>query len=504
MADELLKKYELPGTLIKAKVNVLRKSTEFVLIYNLDLPEIGPGTKAMVDSLKRLLVSDTSIKTEKMLDQKFISELREKFIQKSRDFMDKEAGKISEDEKNYVIEMLVNEMLGLGPMELLLLDGNLEEIVVNSAKEPVWVYHKEFGWLKTNITFRDESEIQNYGNIIARRVGKQITILQPLLDAHLITGDRANATIFPISSAGNTITIRRFRREPWTVTDFTENNTTTSDVMALIWLCMQYELNMILSGGTASGKTSFLNVCLPFIPPNHRVITIEDTRELLLPSFLHWVPMTTREPNPEGKGGIEMINLLVNSLRMRPDRIIVGEVRRQKEAEVMFEAMHTGHSVYTTVHANTADETIKRLSNAPIEIPTTMLEGVHLNVVMFRNRRLGVRRVLELAEFIPEKRGGAQKEGLTANVLYKWHPASDKIEKNAESIRLFDELGLHTGLGLTEIQQDLDEKKIILEWMVKKDIRHIQKVGKVMATYYMDRDTVIEAAKKGALPEWLR
>ena len=199
-----------------------------------------------------------------------------------------------------------------------------------------------------------------------------------------------------------------------------------------------------------------------------------------------------------------MINLLVNSLRMRPDRIIVGEVRRQKEAEVMFEAMHTGHSVYTTVHANTADETIKRLSNAPIEIPTTMLEGVHLNVVMFRNRRLGVRRVLELAEFIPEKRGGTQKEGLTANVLYKWHPASDKIEKNAESIRLFDELGLHTGLGLTEIQQDLDEKKIILEWMIKKDIRHIQKVGKVMATYYMDRDTVIEAAKKGALPEWLK
>jgi len=208
-------------------------------------------------------------------------------------------------------------------------------------------------------------------------------VLDPLLDAHLITGDRANATLFPISGRGNTITIRRFRRDPWTVTDLIKNKTTSSEVMALIWMGMQYELNLILSGGTGSGKTSFLNVCLPFIQPNHRILSIEDTRELSLPSFLHWIPMTTREPNPEGKGAVEMLDLLVNSLRMRPDRIIVGEVRRQREAEVMFEAMHTGHSVYTTLHANTADETIRRLVNPPIEVPTTMLEAVHLNVVMY-------------------------------------------------------------------------------------------------------------------------
>lgn len=502
--NEVLKKYELLASLVKVQVSILKKQDEFVYIYYLDAPEFGQGTIAMIDALKRYVVSDASIKTEKMLDPKFLDEIKQSFVEKSKSFLIREAQELSEEEKNFIIEIVVNEMIGLGKMELLLLDGNLEEIVVNSAKEPVWVYHKEFGWLKTNVTFKNEAEVQNYANIIARRIGKQITILHPLLDAHLVTGDRANATLFPISGRGNTITIRRFRREPWTVTDFIRNNTTTSDVMALIWLCTQYEMNIILSGGTASGKTSFLNICLPFIQPNQRILTIEDTRELSLPDFLHWVPLTTREPNPEGRGQIEMIDLLVNSLRMRPDRIIVGEIRRQKEAEVMFEAMHTGHSVYTTLHANTADETIKRLSNPPIEIPTTMLEGVHLNVVMFRNRRLGVRRVLELAEFIPEKRGNQERESLTANVLYKWKAGIDKIEKNAESIRLFDELSLHTGLSLIEIQEALAEKKAILDWMVEINVTNIQRVGRLMATYYMDKKMVEEAVQKKAFPDWLK
>ena len=133
-----------------------------------------------------------------------------------------------------------------------------------------------------------------------------------------------------------------------------------------------------------------------------------------------------------------------------------------------------------------------------------MLEGVHLNVVMFRNRRLGVRRVLEIAEFIPEKRGGQDKETLTSNVLFKWKAGVDRIEKNAESIRLFDELGLHTGLGMIEINQDLEEKRKILEWMVQNNVRSIEQVGKLMATYYMEKEKVVLATEKNTVPEWLK
>ncbi|HLC79452.1 MAG TPA: type II/IV secretion system ATPase subunit [archaeon] len=500
MVERLLKEYEIESEGIKLGVKIIYADGQFVRSYVLDIPEYGTGTKALLDNLKHEIIMDSSIKAEKFLDSKFIGVLKEQFRSKALVMLKKELPQADDYTKNSLVGILLTEMLGLGKIELLLADGNLEEIVINHAQEPVWVYHKEFGWLRTNVWADSEEQIQNFANIIARRSGKQITILNPLLDTHLVSGDRANATLFPVSGKGNTITIRRFRRDPWTVTDLIKNKTTTSEVMALVWMCIQYEMNMILSGGTASGKTSFMNVCLPFIQPNHRIITIEDTRELSIPDFLHWVPMTTREPNAEGKGGVAMIDLLVNSLRQRPDRIIVGETRRQSEAEVMFEAMHTGHSVYTTFHANTAEETIRRFTNPPIDIPPTVLDSVHLNVVMFRNRRLGVRRVLQVAEFIPEKRGN--EETLKANTLYRWRAADDSIEKDSESIRLFDELSMHTGLTYDEIHKELRSKEKILDWMVGNELRSLNDVGKVMAKYYIDKNEIIKLMEENKKPDF--
>ena len=487
--------YVINADNVKVDANVIERKTEFVREYYLNLPAYGPGTKALLDNLKNNLIAESTIEIEKLLDAKLIGKLKEKFSARADEMLKREMPKMNDETRQVLIGVLMHEMLGLGKLEFVLADPNLEEIVVNQSHEPVWIYHKKFGWLKTNIFVESEEAIENYASIIARRVGKQITSLTPLLDAHLVTGDRANATLFPVSSKGNTITIRMFRRDPWTVTDFLRNNTVTYDLMALIWMSIQYELNIILSGGTASGKTSFLNICLPFIQPNHRIITIEDTRELELPEFLHWVPLTTREPNPEGKGGVTMLDLLINSLRMRPDRIIVGEVRRQSEAEVMFEAMHTGHSVYTTIHADTAEETIRRMTNPPIDIPNEMLNAVHLNVVMFRNRRLGIRRVLQVAEFIPERLPSGE-QAFKANVLFKWRGADDSIVKQNDAILLYDELALHTGLLQKEIREGLETKEQIFKWMVKQDIHNITDVGRVMASYYLDPDHILDLAKK--------
>lgn len=499
MADRLLKEYEVESEGMKVGVKIVYREGEFVRSYLLDIPEYGAGTKALLESLKHAIIMDSAIQAEKLLDHKFMEILKAQFRSKAELFLKKELAQTDEHTKESLTGILINEMLGLGKIEFVLADGNLEEIVVNASTEPVWVYHKEFGWLKTDLMLESEEQIQNYANIIARRGGKQINILSPLLDTHLVTGDRANATLFPVSGKGNTITIRRFRRDPWTVTDLIKNKTTTSEVMALVWMCIQYEMNMILSGGTASGKTSFMNICLPFIQPNHRVITIEDTRELILPEFLHWVPMTTREPNAEGKGGVTMLDLLVNSLRQRPDRIIVGETRRQREAEVMFEAMHTGHSVYTTFHANTAEETIRRFTNPPIDIPPTVLDSVHLNVVMFRNRRLGVRRVLQVAEFIPEKRGN--QETLKENTLFRWRAGDDSIAKDSESIRLYDELSMHTGLTYDEINKEIATKRRILDWMAKYNVHNVNDVGRTMARYYIDANDVIRMVEQDRKPD---
>lgn len=463
--------------------------------YQLTVPKIAPATKALMEHVKQSLISEVAVSTSEILDPNAILKIKEKFTQRAELMIKEKMPTISEDTMELIINVLMQEMLGLGDVEYLLSDENLEEIVITSAKEPVRVYHKKHGWLETTIVLDTEDKILNYANIIGRRVGRQITTLNPLLDAHLMTGDRANAVLFPISTKGHTITIRKFARDPWTMTDFIRSKTANTRILALIWMAMQYEMNILISGGTASGKTSLLNIIMPFIPPNRRILTIEDTRELLLPKFLYWCPLTVRQPNPEGKGEVSMLDLLVNSLRMRPDRIVLGEMRKRDQAEVLFEAMHTGHSVYATVHANSVAETIQRLVNPPIEVPQNLLAGVNLNVVMFRDRRRGIRRIFQIGEFVP-----AVEEGVPTvrpNIIYRWRPATDDIVEHSAPVRLFEELSRHTGMVSSEIEQDLQIKQKILEWMGKNEVRHVDAVGEVMRAYYIDPESV--AKRAGAL-----
>jgi flagellar protein FlaI len=500
MEERILDRYSISAQKVRADVEVKLTPKEYVPIYSVRMPKIEKATEVLLDEIKETLISTMRIKVTELMDPRSFEQLKERFYSKSIELIEKELPGLAEEKKQTLAGLLLHEMLGLGKLEILLADGNLEEIVVNNSKEPVWVYHKKHGWLKTNIIIPSEAQIQNYAASVGRKVGRQITTLDPLLDAHLITGDRVNATLFPISTQGNTITIRMFRRRPWTITDFIENRTISTEVAALIWLAVQYEMSMIISGGTASGKTSFLTTIMPFIPPNQRIISIEDTREINLPKFLHWIPMTTREPNPEGKGEVTMLDLLINSLRMRPDRIVVAEIRRQRQAEVLFEAMHTGHSVYATLHADTVEQTYRRLVNPPINVPETLLEALDLIVTMFRDRRSGIRRIYEVAELIPPT--GA-KRGLTVRILYKWNPRKDRIEAFQKSYRLINKLQMHTGMTEAEIKKDLKEKEMILEWMVKNRVNTVDGVGKVIAEYYRDPKKVAEIVRKNQKAEKL-
>jgi flagellar protein FlaI len=218
-----------------------------------------------------------------------------------------------------------------------------------------------------------------------------------------------------------------------------------------------------------------LNVISNFFPPNQRIVSIEDTREITLPPTLHWVPMCTRLPNPEGKGEVTMLDLVVNSLRMRPDRIIVGEIRRQREAEVLFEAIHTGHSVYATIHANDARETVTRLTNPPIEVPKMMLPALSMIVVQHRNRRTGFRRTFQIAE--------VTKDG-EPNVLKQLDLKSDNLLDKNKSKSIIDTLELHVGLTQQELMKDLKEKEEAIKFLVKHDITDLHEIGKTVAEYY--------------------
>lgn len=480
--------YKVEADGVPAHVEIKDKSDEFVLTYDVNRPEIKTATEAVLDDLKEQIVRKVDLSTEEFVNSREIDNVRRKFREQAMDLLKDELPETDEEAKQILIGNLIHEMLGLGDIEILLNDENLEEIVVNSADEPVWVYHKEEGWLKSDVEFEDDDQIKNYASDIGRRVGKNISSLHPLLDAHLPSGDRTNATLYPISTQGNTITIRKFARDPWTISDFVENGTVSKEVAAFLWLCMQYEMNVLVSGGTGAGKTSMLNVLMPFIPPSQRILSIEDTREVQLPEFLHWVPLTTREPNPEGKGGVSMLDLLVNALRMRPDRILVGEIRKKQQAEVLFEAMHTGHSVYSTLHADTAEQTVRRLINPPIDVPKTMVEAVDVNLVMFRDRRRNFRRAMELAEVTMDE----ETEEVEANVLYEWQSRNDEMEQKQESSSIYETLRLHAGMTDEEIDESIDEKKRILEWMVRNEINEVDTVGTVVAEYYDNSDEVME------------
>ncbi|HLC49828.1 MAG TPA: ATPase, T2SS/T4P/T4SS family [Candidatus Nanoarchaeia archaeon] len=473
--DRLIDSYKLNVNDIVVDVAVTVKEEMPVPIYSISITNISPTTKIILEKIRDEFVAE---ETKIVSYDESISDIQEHFRKNIMGLMKKYFPNADKKTMDMLISYILQQNIGFGNLDILLKDTNLEEIVINNSKEPVWVYHRRHGWLKTNIIIPNESKIRHYSTIVGRDVGKEITTLNPLMDAHLKTGDRVNATLFPISSKGNTITIRKFAVKPWTVTSLIKEKTITYEGAALLWLAVQNEMSLIVAGGTASGKTSMLNMIANFFPPNQRIISIEDTRELMLPEILHWVPMETRLPNPEGKGGVEMLDLIVNSLRMRPDRIIVGEIRRKKEAEVLFEAMRTGHSVYGTLHANNAAETVNRLTNPPIDLPKQSLSALSLVVVQNINRRTGRRRTLQIAEITQTG---------DARVLMQLNPMKDVLEKVNEPLAILEMLGLYSGFSKDTLAQDLKAKENILRWIVKNNINDVNKIGLLMSKYYLSK-----------------
>ncbi len=476
IGQSIIDHYKIEINDIVVDIKIALHEDDAVPHYIVSLTNISDATKLILEKIRQEFVS---VVDKHQIDTARESEdIRDRFQGEIKKIIKKYFHTANEETTSMLVNYIIQENLGLGKIEILLKDSQLEEIVINNHTEPVWVYHKKHGWLITNIKLITEARIRHYATMIGRDIGKEITTLNPLMDAHLKTGDRVNATLNPISSKGNTLTIRKFSTDPWTITKFINDNTISVEAAAFLWMAIQNELSILVAGGTGSGKTSMLNVLANFFPPNQRIISIEDTRELVLPSSTHWVPMETRLPNPEGKGEITMLDLLVNSLRMRPDRILVGEIRRAREAQVLLEAMHTGHSVYGTIHANNAEEVIVRLTNPPIDIPKPMISSLSVILVQSRNRRTGKRRTLQVAEIT---------ETGDAHVIMQLNVASDVLEDIATSRIVMERLRLYTGLSEEELKNDLAQKVKILKWMVRKQIDNVDDIGKVMARYYMGK-----------------
>ena len=489
--EKVIDEYSFNSDNMPINIKVILKPNEFVPTYSVHIASISKTTEMILERIRKKLVSEVSLGMIDITELKKTNVDDEKFHDAIYVLIQKYFPDVDEATRKYLTTYLAQKSLGLGSIDILMHDVKLEEITINSAGEYIWVYHKKHGWLKTTLKIENEDQIKNYASMIGRKVGRQLTVLEPLLDAHLGQGDRVNATLMPISSGGNTITIRMFSRDPFTITKFLKFRTISVDSAALIWMAMQYEMSALITGGTASGKTSTLNVLASFIPPNQRVVSIEDTRELRLPKFLHWVPMQTRQPNPEGKGEVSMEDLLVNSLRMRPDRILVGEIRRQKQAETLFEAIHTGHSCYATFHANNVNETINRLTHPPINVPESLLPAISMVIVQFRNRRSGIRRTFQVAEILPDSR---------TNLLMQYNAKKDVLVNTNKSKSLLSTLQLYTGDTPKEIKKALHGKSDVLKYLVKNNLEGVDQVGRVMAEYYTNQSNLMKLVRSNKVP----
>ncbi|MBP1911529.1 flagellar protein FlaI [Thermococcus stetteri] len=474
---------------VYGNVRIIKVKGEPVPIYELRFPKLSKEEEQLFRRIK-----DRAI-TEIQLDPTAIpnpEERRKFFIMAVKKMLKEEAPHYSEGRIEVLAEMIVQQMVGYGKLDSLVRDDNLEEIMVIGTNRPVYVWHRRFNMCKTNIVFDNEKEILNIIERIAREVGRRIDQQSPLLDARLPDGSRVNATIPPISLDGPTITIRKFKKDPLTIIDLIKYGTMSSEVAAFLWLLVDglgvKPANILVSGGTGSGKTTTLNSIAMFIPPSERVISIEDTAELQLP-VEHWVRLETRPPNLEGKGEVTMDDLVRNTLRMRPDRIIVGEVRGP-EARTMFTAMNTGHDgCMGTLHANSARETIVRLESPPMNVPRIMIPALDIILIQvrFHSRKKGtLRRVTEVAEV-----SGLEGESIQLNTLYKYDPAKDELVSTGVPSRTINILAQHTGMSVKEIMLEIEKRRIILEWMVEKGIRGIDKVGYYIRQFYIDEEWLL-------------
>lgn len=389
--------------------------------------------------------------------------------------------KISGDRVAVIEYYLRRNFQGYGKLDPLMRDENIEDITCNGSGIPVYLYHRKYANLPTNLVF-EPAEINRFVLKLAQKADKQLSLTSPLVDAALPGGARAQITYTDVvSSRGSSFTIRKFRSEPMTPVDLIYYGTYDSEIMALVWLAVENRRSMIVVGGTASGKTSTMNAVSLFIPKHSKVVSLEDTRELYMPHE-NWLPMKTRESAAEsGKGNVDMFSLLRSALRQRPEYIIVGEVRG-REAQTLFQAMNTGHTTYSTLHAGGVEQAINRLTTDPINVPAAMFGALDLIIIQQLQYVKGrmVRRCTSLNEVLVEK------NRIRWNKLYEWDPVSDSFKKTGNHSAVIEGIAYMHGWSYEEALEEINLRKETLDGMVSEGTRHFMDISERIENFRRD------------------
>lgn len=396
---------------------------------------------------------------------------------------------ISDQSYERMFYYLYRNFIGYNEVDPLLKDYFIEDIECNGIDTPVYIVHRAYRNLKTNVVYKDMDGLSSFVEKLAQRSGRYISYAQPLLDGTLSDGSRVNATYTKdVTSKGPTFTIRKFTNTPWTPTQLIALGTLSPEILSYFWLLTQYKSNLMIAGGTSSGKTTLLNAIAFFIPPEARVISIEDTREINLPRE-NWLPAVARTSIGVGKvGEVDLFDLLKNSFRQNPDYVIVGEVRG-KEAFVLFQGMASGHASMSTIHADSLDTVVRRLETPPISLSPTLVNSLDCVVVMTHavvgNKQ--TRRLKEIVEVV-----NVDKDGTALiNTPFTWNAAQDIFYFKKQS-RVFDKISTRYGLTNEKLQDEFLKRAKLLYVLFQKKIFGFDEMRKIVNDYYRDPNAVLK------------
>ena len=401
---------------------------------------------------------------------------------------------------------LSRDFIGYGLVDVPMTDPDVEDISCDGVGIPLYIYHRKYGSIRSNLKFTSANELDDFVVWLAQRSGKHISVANPILDATVPDGSRLQATLGTyVTKRGSSFTIRRFRDNPFTPVDLLKFKTMSAEMMAYLWLAIETGQSMMVCGGTASGKTTTLNATLLFIPPQMKIVSIEDTRELNLPHE-NWVPSLTRAGfgsknliSGKAPGEIDMFDLLAAALRQRPQYLMVGEVRGA-EAFIVFQAMATGKTCYTTFHAESVSAMVHRMENPPISLPRSLVSALNL-VLLQRQVKVGqkmTRRVQSLTEIV-----GLDPETneLITNSVYSWNPSDDTFLFSGHSY-IYERVALMKNWTMKEMEREVRNRVDILDYMMALDAKATRlkpfthrDVGRLVSFYYKEPEKALVEAR---------
>jgi flagellar protein FlaI len=467
------------------------------MLYYVIEPTLLEQDEAYYRKIRTLLIEELDVDLRKITSKEEAQKLLKSRVD---DVVKRYKIKIEAEALEKLMYYLTRDFIYLGRIEPLMRDHMIEDISCDGPNVPIYIWHRKYESIPSNVVFDQSKELDNFVVKLAYLSGKHISIASPMVDGGLADGSRVQLTYAKeVTRHGSTFSIRRFKADPLTITDLINFNTLTSEMGAYFWYVVEKKACMLVTGGTASGKTTLLNCISMFILPDDKIVTIEDTPELNIP-HKNWISSIARL----GFGAvgstaeITLFDLLKAAMRQRPDYIIVGEVRGE-EAFTLFQAMATGHGGLSSLHADSVSAAVRRLESPPLNIPRTLLPTLQLATYMSRVRISGspVRRLVHFAEILGVDASSGE---LDTNDVYRWDPKTDSFSYSGRS-HIVERLAERSGQSMDVVQEEIRRRKTVLEYMVKKNIRRYADVGSLIRDYYADPDKVFEKARLGMLSE---